>query len=153
MDDEDDNEDPLQGEDRELQPPGCGHWPPWGREWPEDLHRDGQGPAPGCQWLPAKILPVALHRCGPWELPCQHSCGSGIYYQAFEWKLFTLCFSSQVSATDPDLNNIVTYDFSSPSQINNVYKIDKHTGKIYTNSILTGKTLQLYTYYLNFITL
>merc|ERR1719330_1378807 len=46
---------------------------------------------------------------------------------------------AQVSATDPDLNNIVTYDFSSPSQINNVYKMDKNTGKIYTNSILTGK--------------
>ena len=46
---------------------------------------------------------------------------------------------AQVSANDPDLNNIVTYDFSSPSQINNVYKIDRNTGKIYTNSILTGK--------------
>ena len=47
----------------------------------------------------------------------------------------------------------MTYDFSSPSQINNVYKIDKNTGKIYTNSILTGdlsqckleiKTLQIF---------
>ena len=49
---------------------------------------------------------------------------------------------AQVTATDPDLNNIVTYDFSSPSQINNVYKIDKNNGKIYTNSILTGEQYQ-----------
>merc|ERR1719445_3007016 len=30
------------------------------------------------------------------------------------------------------------YDFSNPSQINNLYKIDRNNGKIYTNNILTG---------------
>ena len=46
---------------------------------------------------------------------------------------------AQVSATDPDLNNVVSYDFSSPTQIKNLYTIDKNTGKIFTNDILTGK--------------
>ena len=46
---------------------------------------------------------------------------------------------AQVSATDPDLGTIVTYDFSNPSQIQDLYKIDKKTGSIFTNSILTGK--------------
>lgn len=48
---------------------------------------------------------------------------------------------SQISATDPDLelNNVVHYDFSNPSQINGLYKINKETGRIYTNGILTGK--------------
>jgi len=48
---------------------------------------------------------------------------------------------SQVSATDPDLeiNNVVQYDFSNPSQINGLYKINSETGRIYTNGILTGK--------------
>ena len=46
---------------------------------------------------------------------------------------------AQVAATDPDLDNQVMYDFSNPSQINNLYKIDRRSGKIYTNDILTGK--------------
>ena len=46
---------------------------------------------------------------------------------------------AQVAATDPDLDNQVMYDFSNPSQINNLYKIDRNTGKIFTNNILTGK--------------
>ena len=46
---------------------------------------------------------------------------------------------AQVAATDPDLDNQVMYDFSNPSQINNLYKIDRNNGKIYTNDILTGK--------------
>jgi len=47
----------------------------------------------------------------------------------------------QVSATDPDLesSNVVQYDFSNPSQINGLYTINKQTGKIFTNGILTGK--------------
>jgi len=47
---------------------------------------------------------------------------------------------AQVSATDPDsIDNIVEYDFSNPSQINGLYKIDKKQGIISTNGILTGK--------------
>jgi len=46
---------------------------------------------------------------------------------------------TQVSATDPDLYNVVHYDFANPSQINGLYKIDRETGRITTHGILTGK--------------
>jgi len=48
---------------------------------------------------------------------------------------------ARVYATDPDLeiNNVVHYDFSNPSQINGLYRINKKTGEIFTNDILTGK--------------
>ena len=50
---------------------------------------------------------------------------------------------AQITATDPDLpvnnNNVVSFDFANPSQIKGLYKINKQTGEIRTNDILTGK--------------
>jgi hypothetical protein len=50
---------------------------------------------------------------------------------------------AHISATDPDLdindNNLVHYNFANPSQIKGLYKINRLTGEIFTNDILTGK--------------
>merc|ERR1719507_432700 len=50
---------------------------------------------------------------------------------------------AHISATDPDLNiggnNVVQYDFANPSQIKGLYRINRQTGEIFTNDILTGK--------------
>ena len=47
----------------------------------------------------------------------------------------------QVSAVDPDVgvNSEVTYDFANPSQIQDLYSIDKKTGRVYTRGTLTGR--------------
>ena len=50
---------------------------------------------------------------------------------------------AHISATDPDLdinnNNVVQYDFANPTQIKGLYRINRQTGEIFTNDILTGK--------------
>jgi len=49
---------------------------------------------------------------------------------------------AHILATDPDLdadNTKVEYDFANPSQIKGLYRINRQTGEIFTNDILTGK--------------
>ena len=47
----------------------------------------------------------------------------------------------QVQAQDPDVgqNAVVTYDFANTNQVQDLYRIDKNSGQIFTNKALTGK--------------